>query len=199
MKKIATVIACMLTCSGIFADNLPIKNIHVAGPYTANASLLTDSTDVNGKSFDQNATLRDGISPKLLKNSTQTMQSDSLFVFPGNEGKTTVHLAGFTFENTHYANCNIKVTGKQEHHIYIDGNQGGDHNLMPGRHEVVVKIICKPGENDTISLSLDSRQSEWISVNPDGKRLYTLYDYMNGEKASSTSLSADGRFLLLNA
>lgn len=199
MKKIFSLLLCAQMCGTISADKLPVKQIKWAGPYTTQAAIKMDEKDVYGKDFDENAGLRDGISPMLLKQSQLTQESDSLFTFTGVEKKSSVYLAGFHFENTHYAQCNIKVTGKQQHFVYVDGKMGGQQNLMPGRHEVVVKVMCRPGESDTLSLALDTKQSDFVTINPEGKRLYTLSDYMNGEKASTTSLSADGRYLLINA
>ena len=199
MKKILTLAAFLAASTSLKAETIPVRKIKVSNPYSTISAILTDSTDVHGKKFDGEANLRDGISPNLLRQSQQTMEADSLFVLEGQEKKSVLYLTGFTFENSRYAKCQVKAGGKQNHTIYIDGRMGSDQSLMPGRHEVVVKVMCRPGENDSLSLSLDTKQSEYVTVNPEGKRLYTLYDYMNGEKASTTSLSADGRFLLLNA
>jgi len=194
MKKNITILAlATLTTLGVSAEKLDIKKLRVAGPFTSTAAIQIDTIDASGTKFDNDALLKDGISPQLWKNGTET--SDSILA---GKDKPSVYLAGFTFENTRYAKCNVSTSGKQQHLIYIDNKQGGDQNLLPGRHEVVIKVLCKSNENDTLSVSLKSDQSDYITVNPTGSRIYTLADYMNGQKASTHSLSANGRYMMFN-
>ncbi len=199
MKKTLLLAMCAIASLPIVADQLPVKKLVKAGPYLTNSIILTDTTDVNGRKMETEANISDGISPRLLKQSDETVSSDSLFVFAGHEQKASAYLAGFTFENSRYARCSVKVKGKQNYAVFIDGKQGADMSLMPGRHDVVFRISCKKEQSDTLSVSLESKQSDYIIINPEGKRLYTLADYMNGEKASTTSLSADGKYLMINS
>ena len=197
---LALTAAMSLTAS---ADKLPVKKLKVTSPFTTTAAIQIDTVDVNGKKLDVDATLKDGIMPQAWKTGTDiTLTEDkdgnpALVLTAGD--KNTLYLAGFTFDNTRFAKCNIEAKGKQEHIVYIDNEQSTNRNLLPGRHEVVVKVLCKANESDTLSISVESDQSQHITLHSEGKRLYTMADYMTGEKGSTTELSANGRYLMMNS
>lgn len=185
------------------ADKLPVKNITVAGPYTATAAIQIDTIDASGNKYDDNDFLKNGIMPQVWKNGQQAQMITDKDGNPAIELKAgaqpTVFVAGFTFDNLHFAKCNVKVGAKQSSTTYIDNKEGGNQNLTPGRHEVAIKLLCKANETDTLTLHVESEQSDFITINAEGKRPYTLADYMNGEKGSTTSLSANGRYLMMNS
>lgn len=188
---------------GAKAEKLPVKQLKLAGPFTSSAAIQIDTIDASGKKYDDSEFLKNGIATQTWKNGQQAVMIADKDGNPAIELKTSekteVYVAGFTFDNTHFAKCSIKASGKQSTTIYIDNKEGSNHNLTPGRHEVAIKVLCKANVTDTLSLSLESEQSDFITVNADGKRPYTLADYMNGEKGSTTSLSANGRYLMMNS
>ena len=188
---------------GAQADKLPVKNVTLAGPYTTQAAIQIDSVDATGKKFDQDDFLKKGIMPQAWKNGqvaqmiTDKEGNPALELKAGD--KATLFVAGFTFDNIHFAKCNVKATGKQSYTLYINNKEGATQNLTPGRHEVAVKALVRANETDTLTLALESEQSSFITLNAGGKRPYTLADYMNGEKGSTTALSANGRYLMMNS
>ena len=185
------------------ADELQVNKLRVAGPYTTVAALRIDSVDVKGEKFNEDDFLKKSISTQVWKKGEEAAfisQGDTLpaVVLQGDSSRSTVYVAGFTFDNTHFAKCHVKAKGGQSHLIYIDNKEGAEQTLTPGRHEVVVKVLCKKGENDTLSLKLDSKQSAYISLHQEGLRPYTLADYMHGEKAYASRLSANGRYMMIH-
>ncbi len=201
MKKIITAMACTMALC-IQAATLSVKSLKLAGPFTAQAAIQIDTTDASGNRFDNERFLREGIHPQAWKNGLQATLITDKDGQPALELKAgqqpAVFVAGFTFDNLHFAKCHVKAKGSQNYNLYIDNKEGGSRDLTPGRHEVAVKVLCKPNQTDTITLNLESEQSDFITLHAEGKRPYTLADYMNGEKASTTALSANGRFLMLN-
>lgn len=181
--------ACTMPAMAIHVDSLK-----VAGPYYLPAPIQTDTTDVLGKAFDHNKTLMEKtITPQLWKQATTNTNG----ILPAQE-KPSVSLAGFQMENSLFAKCKVEVKGADEHKVYVDGKEGNEQNLTPGRHDIVIKVLQKENKADTLEINIVSEQEKYIIINPTGKRLYTLEDYMHGERAGSTSLSSSGRFLLMN-
>ena len=110
----------------------------------------------------------------------------------GSDGNA-LYLMNFTMQNTGFAKGKVNVKCQSKHKLYIDGDEGnGEFELLPGRHEVSIKLLQKTGENDTVSISLESSQP--IETNPQGKRYWTNADLMHGERISGVSLSSTGKY-----
>lgn len=187
----------------IQAENLPVKGVRMVGPYTTHSVIQVDTVDVNGKKYDEGESLKNSIVPQAWLGGQQvTMITDKdgnpAVELKGGE-KSSLYVLGFTFDNTHFAKCEVKANSKQQTTIYVDNGEGALKNVTPGRHEVAVKVLCKANETDTLTLSLESEQSAYITLNVEGKRPYTLADYMTGEKGSTTGLSANAKYLMMNS
>lgn len=192
MKKIFTILAIATSiAANATNDTITVNKFKLVGPYTQSAAISIDSVDATGKKYNADEQLKASIDTRLWKKG-RDVENPVLKA----EKKNCVYLLGFTLDNTRFAKVKIESNGG--HLIYIDNKQGAEQNLMPGRHEVVLKAFSTPDKSDTLCVKLISKQNDCISLNAEGKRLYTLADYMNGEKASTSSLSAGGRYLLLN-
>lgn len=99
----------------------------------------------------------------------------------------------FNLQNTGFAKGKINVRCESRHKLYIDGNElNGDFELVPGRHEVGIKLLCKGEKPDTLRICVESEQR--IEINPEGKRYWTNADMMHGERISSVDLSSGARY-----
>lgn len=202
MKKSIFLFLSNVLATSTFADILPVNEIQVSVPYTISETILIDSVNVDGKKTDAEDVLMNSINTQAWKKGQKATpivddKGTNSFELKAKDAPT-LYLTGFTFDNSHYAKCKIEATSSQKNVVYIDNKQGNEQNLMPGRHEVVIKVLCKANMTDTLKVNVISDQSKYITVCTSGKRPYTLADYMNGEKASTTSLSSNGRFLMLN-
>lgn len=176
------------------AHSIDVHKLFVAGPYPMPTPIITDSLDASCNKVDTAEVLfSTPLSLTLWKE--QGQPTDSIIPAPG---ATSLTLAGFTIENTGFAKCKISVSCRSRHKVYVDGEEAKEENhLVPGRHDVSIKLLQKPGESDTLRISVDSAQ-EGIAVNPAGQRYWTLSDLMHGERLSTTSLSSGGKYLLQN-
>ncbi len=183
--------AALLLMAGT-ACAVDIKEFKISRAISNAAPLRTDTADVNGNPFDDRKLLMDSpLSLHLWKNGTAVTDG----ILPAAE-QDAIRLVGFQVENRMFAKCKVEVTGAKEKKIYIDGKEvKTEKNLTPGRHDVVIKVLQQAGKADTLSIRMDSKQEQHIVVNPTGKRMYTLEDYMNGRRAGRTGLSASGRFM----
>ena len=191
MKKLTLLTALLLTGgTTLKADSIEVRQVRLSQPYTAARPFLTDTADVNGKAWDYERLLSDeSISPQAWKAGTETsdLALEKLT-------QDAVRLAGFTVENENFAKVIVKVKGVKEWKVYVDGKEDTHHNLVPGRHDVVVKFVQKKDETDTLHIRIVSEQH--FSVNPTGKAPYTLKTLMYGERMGGIDLSPDGRFLV---
>ena len=163
----------------------------LAEPILFNTPVQTDSTDFTGKKFSLEDLMMDA--PLAWQNYRQgTETTDSIIAATGNDA---VRLLGFQVETPMFAKCELIVKGLKRHDVYIDGQKGAQRDLLPGRHDIVVRFLQKADETDTLGLELKSEQEKYLTLNPEGKRLYTLEDYMHGRRAGRTSLSPDGKLM----
>ena len=190
VKRMCCMAMAAISLAATAAD---VDTLHVVGPFTMPQAILTDTADVNGKPFDADHVLMDKcVSP------AQWTQAKPLEggILPATE-VNSVSLVGFEVENTLFAKCEVKLQGAAEHKVFIDGKEGASQNLTPGRHKVVMKVLQKAGKADTLKAQLVSEQEKYITLNPKGKRLYMLEDYLYGQRPRSASLSSTGRYMLL--
>ena len=192
MKKYVLSIVALACFGAVKADTIEVQKIRLSQPYMSAKPFLTDSTDVNKKAWDLSQMLTDGtISQQAWKTGTQT--EDMVIPASGNDA---LRLAGFTLQNESFAKANVLVGGPKDYKVFIDGTEGASQNLVPGRHDVVVRWLQKANKADTLNLRVDCNHA--IQVNPEGKEPYTLKTLMYGTRLSGVSISADGRFITMD-
>ncbi len=119
------------------AETTDITGIRLAGPYPIAKPFMTDSLDSEGNKIDLDEVFMDSPLPTSPKGEETSLP----FSFDG-EG---FYFAGFSIQNTGFAKGKVNVKCESKHKLYIDGNeQGADFELVPGRHEVCIKLLVKP-------------------------------------------------------
>ena len=176
------------------AETKDVTNIRLAGPYPTIKPLMTDSLDSEGNRIDIESTIMDAF---MKSDIWKDKESKEEIVLPAANEEPQLYLAGFTLQNTGFAKGKVNVKCESKHKLFIDGNeQGGDFELVPGRHEVSIKLLRKGDKPDTLKVSVESEQN--IEVNPEGKRYWTNADMMHGERINSVSLSSSGKYVRIH-
>ena len=167
-------------------------SLRMAGPYPV-VKLMTDSLDSEGNRIDLDNVLMDAfIKTDLWKDKPSAEE----LVLPATDGQK-LYMTGFTLQNTGFAKGKINVKCESKHKLYIDGEEGsGDFELVPGRHEVSIKLLHKGEKADTLRVTVESEQS--IDINPEGKRYWTNSDMMHGERISAVELSSTGAYVRIH-
>ena len=166
-----------------------VTSIRLAGPYNITKPLMTDTLDSEGNRIDLDEVMMEGLSPTLSQG--EGAHTASLpFALPL-EGEA-IYIAGFTLQNTGFVKGKVNVKCESKHKLFIDGNEQGDFELVPGRHEVSIKLLCRGDKPDTLRVSVESEQP--YEINPEGKRYWTNADMMHGERISFVELSSSGKY-----
>lgn len=174
------------------AENTKVQKWRITNAYRQQAPLQTDTADVFGKAWNNDAKFLDGtVSHNAWRNATET--SDSVLTA---QDANVLRVAGFTIQNRNFADITVQVNGVSNNAIYIDGRKGAQQQLVPGYHEVAVKLLTKANTTDTLSMSVNCEQT--IEINPEGKRPFSLDILMNGERMGGVNISPDGRFIVLD-
>ena len=190
MKLFAQLTACFIAFSAMLAaETKDVTNIRLAGPYPTTTPLMTDSLDSEGNRIDIESTLMDAF---MKSDIWKDKESKEEIILPAANDEPQLYMAGFTLQNTGFAKGKVNVKCESKHKLFIDGNeQGGDFELVPGRHEVSIKLLRKGDNPDTLRVSVESEQN--IEVNPEGKRYWTNADMMHGERINGVALSSSGK------
>ena len=206
MKLYIPLTACLIALPlALAAETKDVNNIRLDGPYPITSPFMTDSLDSEGKRIDLDEVFME--SPLPAPTSGERLNCNSPFILSTpQKGETegALYFAGFSIQNTGFAKGKVNVKCESKHKLYIDGNeQGGDFELVPGRHEVSIKLLVKPsskegdGEGfDTLRISVESEQD--IEINPEGKRYWTNADMMHGERINGVELSSSGKYVRIH-
>ena len=194
MRKCLTLMAAaLMVATAAMAETTVVRALRLSPHYALVRPFTTDKTDVNGRDWDFNALATQGVDVRDLRTTSGEMTSDSIIAAPTTDG---VRLASFDIQNRGFAKVKVAVKGPKDFTIFIDGQQGGEQNLVPGRHTVALRIGQKQGVADTLNVTVESGAK--LTINPEGPEPYTLKTLMYGERMGGVGISADGRFLTLD-
>ena len=198
----------------VAAETIDVNKIRLAGPYPMTKPFMTDTLDTEGKRIDLDEEFLIHNSQFIIHNLQfkEASPEGGFILSPSGEteGGRALYFASFTIQNTGFAKGKVNVKCESKHKLFIDGNeQGGDFELVPGRHEVSIKLLVKPspkgftpplgepegagGGVDTLRVSVESEQP--IEVNPEGKRYWTNADMMHGERINGVELSSSAKYV----
>ena len=181
----------------VAAETIDVTSIRLAGPYPMAKPFMTDSLDAEGKKIDLDELYMETTPLQLPQRGEntplQTSPTGGFVLSPSGEAEGGCYLAAFTIQNTGFAKGKVNVKCESKNKLYIDGNeQGPDFELVPGRHEVSIKLLHKGEKNDTLRLSVETEQH--IEINPEGNRYWTNADMMHGERINSVALSSSAKY-----
>ena len=181
----------------VAAETIDVTNIRLAGPYPMANPFMTDSLDAEGKKIDLDELYMETTPLQLPQRGEntplQTSPTGGFVLSPSGKAEGGCYLAAFTIQNTGFAKGKVNVKCESKNKLYIDGNeQGPDFELVPGRHEVSIKLLVKSEKTDTLRVSVDCEQT--IEINPEGNRYWTNADMMHGERINSVDLSSSAKY-----
>ena len=196
MKKTTLLAAVLFLAVGAAAQEIPLTTYRHVGPLPLQAPVIIDSTDVQGKHFDENSLLQTPISLDRVRQG-QTTSEAVLAKDP--QGRPALHLAAFNLSNTSYTKAKFNVKGLSHHEIYLDGKKvQGEKELLPGTHEVVVKALTTATSNDSLQVTMVPTVEGSLMVNADGqKRLYTMSEVLHARRFTGISLSPNGKWMIV--
>ena len=92
----------------------------------------------------------------------------------------------------------IDLSGIKDYRLFVDGVACTDKQfqLTMGRKEVIVQVLSEPTSTDTLRLRLIGDGLSCVTVNPEGKRPYTMADMTQGDHYRSVALSPSGKYLV---
>jgi len=182
-----------------FAQEISVTTFRQVGPLPLQAPAFLDSTDVNGKKFDQTELLK---TPLRLECVKEGKMGSNVVLTKDAQGHPALHLAAFELTNLAYTKARINVKGLTHHELYVDGTavaSGTETELLPATHEVVIKALTTATSTDSLQVTVTPTVEGSISLNAPGqKHLYTMNEVLHARRYSGISLSADGQWMIVS-
>ena len=211
MKKLLNIAMLLAIGTTTFAqkDTIRVEMVKAAGPFIQQNVLTTTEKDTNDKAYDQHELhweipMDMNMWKKAASDGVKELHATDSTGFVIQE--KGIYQLGFTIDNNQYQKVSFIIKAKGKNALFVDGKQqSGEVALIAGRHDCVLKLQQKEEKADTVEIKVvTGTDTLWtahfagIRVNEVDKRTYTLNDHMTGQRLSTASISADGRFVLEN-
>ena len=201
MKKIY-ILASFLLCSLAQAKEIKVLQYRHAGPFSVSRPVLTDSLNVNGKAFGTEMLLKTVVSKdKIEEKSSIVSTNDGKYPITAPQDGYALHYYTFYLNSTRYTKGSLSVKASGNFQVFVDGekvNAESELTLEPKRYEVQVKYLAEAGKESSIEASYktDTEDAEvYTTANPEKR--YTLQDVMVGHDVTATSVSPQGKYVLI--
>ena len=194
----------LLSVSSIHAEEVKVEQYKYAGPYTISKPVMADTTDVNGKSYDNTAMLKaaSSVGKSLLSYSTIDTDTAGYISFDAPADGFALHIFSFYLHADRYVKGTLSVEGGGEFDVLVDNRSVGksaELTLEPRQYEVIIKYLSTPADTCAHSLKavFTHKAEAKISARTNVHKHYTLKDMTEGTDFSSAMLSADGKSALV--
>lgn len=190
-KYIIAFIALTLHITG-HADTIEVRQFRYLGPYSVEKPVMVDTVDVSQKPFEAGSILDTRMPLGRLD------EAATVGELPVGGDGYALHLAGFTVENTSYAEVEAMVEYAGAYRLYMDGKrqEGGSLTLSPATHKMALEYMTEAADSIGPKVRVITGKGGGVSVGISGKRLYTLGDVIHGTRLSGVEVSAGGKYLI---
>lgn len=193
-KMLGAFFIATITGLGAKSGKIVPQQVKSSGPIPVTVPWQTDNVDINNKSFSLEKLLdQPFMFPKVSES-----KNDSVFIIGGE--KPELYFLTFPIRNHRFAEVGINVSGSDNYKILIDGKESsGNQKLSPGQREVTIEFLTMPNDKDTVKVSLDSPQSDFIATtsNLPGRPL-TLDDILFAPHINRARISPQGNYALIS-
>ena len=187
------------------ADDVKVSQFLHAGPFQVNKPVMADSLNVNGKPFEVKNLLKSTLPANERLASAVTIDADTagLIQVASPQNGYALNLYAFYLNSDRYLKGTLEVTGNGAFEVYVNNKKveaTSELAMEPQRYEVIIKYLT--AESDTAAATLQAQfktaqPGEVVaSLNP--VKRYTGRDIMDGTHLTGTSISANGKYALVN-
>ena len=223
-NKLKLLMVLLICTMGLFAQSkVSLKSVRAFEPIALQKPILLDSTNLKDEKFSDKLLLSSTISIPKHDRFTNTLTADTagFFHIDKTDSEYAIHLLSFYLAGDNYCKATLTVTSPNILEVYIDGekkatkaaatdsisNAGSAEATLEGtlnNTRVVVKLLVSNTQPfDAAAFKIEVKPSEKDSLlnvymTNDPSRRMDIKDVLEGKRVSSTSISASGRFVLIN-
>lgn len=186
------------------AEDIRVMQYLHAGPVAVNTPILADSLNVNGKPFEIKNLLKSTIPFDRALNDAKVIEADTagLLTFTSPEKGYALHLFSFFLNSNQYTKGSLEISGPGMFDVFVNNKPVGttsELSLEPHRYKVVVKYLtastdtCPP----TLKAVFKSKERAQVTASINPEKRYTANDILEGSNFRGTSVSPDGKYVLV--
>lgn len=190
----------LLAMSAYAADTLEVATAQSEVVCTVYEPYSTENADPQGRAYNKHevmdrnrallkkSTVRKTVPETITKGTALGVGADSLPV---------LRILRFTVQSPRYFTGNVVVNKLRNYKIFVDGaeNYYGNFSLAPGRHDVALQVLTEKADRDTFNVCITGDSLQGVTVNPTGKRSYTMQDMLLGKHYYLVEISPSGKYL----
>lgn len=206
MNKISYLICALWLsiCTSYAMEDVKVKEYLYAGPFALNKPILSDSLDVNGKSFDAKNLLKASLSFEKALAAAQIIEADTAGTVTINqpEAAYALHLFSFYLNSDRYTKGTLEVTGTGTFEVFVDNktvSASSELVLEPRRYQVIVKYLtaqtdtCPP----TLKAVYKTKENALVTSSLQPEKRYTLQTMIEGKDLQGVAVSPNGKYALV--
>lgn len=186
------------------AEDIRVMQYLHAGPVAVNRPILADSLNVNGKPFEIKNLLKSTIPFDRALSDAQVIEADTagVLTFTSPEKGCALHFFSFFLNSDQYTKGSLEISGPGMFDVFVNNKPVGttsELSLEPHRYEVVVKYLtastdtCPP----TLKAVFKSKERAQVTASINPEKRYTANDILEGSNFRGTSVSPDGKYVLV--
>lgn len=218
LRILSTLLFMSVALLSVASDKITVTNVHTSSkPIEVRFPLLLDSVNIKGEKFENKTMLEYPVSKGLKLNEPLKAGIGEFFQLRKAKSDALFHLLQFDFTTDKYSKVKIKVKAPSMFELYVNDKKETSKTSVedsvinaksaeatitsnPQTNTVLVKYLSfasnlSPEQLKIEVEALDSTAT--IEINPKGQRLL-INDIMEGKRITSTSISPDGQFVLIN-
>ncbi|HUI32378.1 MAG TPA: S9 family peptidase [Dysgonamonadaceae bacterium] len=222
-QRFKLLLALLIVANGLFAQSkVTLQNVRAFEPIVLHKPILLDSVNLKDVKFSEELLLESAISIPKHDRFTKELKADTagFFHLQKTDSEYAFHLLSFFLSGDSYGKAKLTVTSPNLLEVYVNGekkaskknatdsisNAGSAEASLNGtlnNSRVVVKLLTSNRNDfDAGALKIEVKPSEedsllTISFSDDPSRRIGIKDILEGKRVSSSTISPDGRFVLL--
>ena len=222
-QRFKLLLVLLIVANGLFAQSkVTLQNVRAFEPIVLHKPILLDSVNLKDVKFSEELLLESAISIPKHDRFTKELKADTagFFHLQKTDSEYAFHLLSFFLSGDSYGKAKLTVTSPNLLEVYVNGekkaskknatdsisNAGSAEASLNGtlnNSRVVVKLLTSNRNDfDAGALKIEVKPSEedsllTISFSDDPSRRIGIKDILEGKRVSSSTISPDGRFVLL--
>ncbi len=211
--------------SGYSQQKISVSKIQATKPISVKMPFMIDSTNLKGSKFTTADLLATSVNLPSPDDFTEELNADVMyeyFFLPKSTSGTQFRFLNFKMTNDRYCEATLKITSPGMFELYEDGKknltkttqedslknakvQSRKLTLLPGTTKnFIIKYMSSPTETkerEGVKIAVELPESDSITTirtSIDDKRLIKIEDILVGARVTGTSVSPNGRFVIIN-
>jgi dipeptidyl aminopeptidase/acylaminoacyl peptidase len=215
-QKISILVVLIFSGFFLFGQGTRVSQYYYMGAYPIHQPIISDSTNVNGKAFEEANLLKTYLSTAKTGENSQVLIADTAGVvtFKVPDNQYSLHLLKFYVNVNQFVKEKLEVSGTGMFEVYVNGEKKKDKtkfdsaatsvsidlSLERKRYEIVIKYLASNDKKyvPTLKATFQSAKEDGkieTSLNP--QQRFTIEHIQDGKNIRSASISPDGKYALV--